>query len=146
MESQKLSKPVRIISWILQIVVAFVLLQTIPFKFLGAAIPGGELSVKLFTVIGAEPWGRYVVGLMELIGGVFILWPRYIWFGAAVSFFVMLGAVLTHLFKIGIVVHDAAGNVVFGPDLFIQATVAMVFAAIVFVIRRKSSPFVGSRL
>ncbi|MEM9227630.1 MAG: DoxX family protein, partial [Verrucomicrobiota bacterium] len=110
MNPVKLSKPALYTSWILQLVVAFVLLQTIPFKFSGA-----PETVALFKAIGAEPWGRYVVGVFELVGGVLILVPKTIWLGALVSGFTMLGAVLTHLFKIGITVKDAAGDVIFGP-------------------------------
>ena len=48
-----LTKKQNVLSWILQIAVAVVLLQTLFFKFTGAAE-----SVYIFTKLGAEPWGR----------------------------------------------------------------------------------------
>ena len=50
-----LSKPLVCVSWILQIVVAAILAQTLYFKFTAA-----EESVYIFTTLGIEPWGRIV--------------------------------------------------------------------------------------
>ena len=41
------------VSWALQLVVAGILLQTLFFKFTGAAE-----SVYIFSTLGVEPWGR----------------------------------------------------------------------------------------
>jgi hypothetical protein len=41
------------VSWLLQIVVAVILLQTLFFKFTGA-----EESVYIFSTLSLEPWGR----------------------------------------------------------------------------------------
>ena len=50
------------LSWLLQVVVAVILLQTLFFKFTGAAE-----SVYIFSTLGAEPWGRLGSGVVELI-------------------------------------------------------------------------------
>ena len=48
----------RILSWLLRLTAAFILLQTLFFKFTGA-----EESVYIFSTLGVEPWGRYASGL-----------------------------------------------------------------------------------
>ena len=50
--------------WILRLVPALILLQTLYFKF--TAQPE---SVRLFTVLGMEPYGRIGTGILELIAG-----------------------------------------------------------------------------
>jgi uncharacterized membrane protein YphA (DoxX/SURF4 family) len=56
--------------WILRLVPAIILLQTLYFKF--TAHPE---SVKLFTEIGMEPWGRIGTGIIELIAATLLLIP-----------------------------------------------------------------------
>ena len=51
-----------ILSWILRLVAAIILAQTLFFKFSGA-----EESRYIFSTIGMEPWGRYLVGTSELV-------------------------------------------------------------------------------
>ena len=57
-------------SWVLQLLVAGILLQTLFFKFTGAAE-----SVYIFSTLGAEPWGRVGSGVVELIASVLLLIP-----------------------------------------------------------------------
>ena len=56
-DMHSLSKTQTIVSWLLQLVAAGILLQTLFFKFTGA-----EESVYIFTTLGVEPWGRIRVG------------------------------------------------------------------------------------
>ena len=56
-----ISKPMRITSWVLQIIAAVILGQTLFFKFSGA-----EETKALFEVLGAEPAGRYATAVLEL--------------------------------------------------------------------------------
>ena len=65
------------LSWLLQIVVAVILLQTLFFKFTGA-----PESIYIFTTVGAEPWGRYGSGVMELVAAVLLLIPGTVAIGA----------------------------------------------------------------
>lgn len=112
----------KIISWILRIVVALIMLQTLYFKFTGA-----EESIKLFTLIGMEPWGRYGVGALELIASILLLLPKTKVLGAGMGVGLMSGALFFHLTQIGIV--DASGN----ATLFIYACVAFISCAILLV-------------
>ena len=84
------------ILWIIRLIAAVILLQTLYFKF--TAHPE---SVTLFTKLGAEPWGRIGTGIIELITGVLLLIPSYTRFGAVLAFGLMVGAISSHLLVIG---------------------------------------------
>lgn len=91
-------KPLTIFTWILRLLAALILLQTLYFKF-----TGHEQSVKLFTLLGMEPWGRIGTGILELIAAVLLLIPRTTVYGAGLGVGLMAGAIFFHLTKLGIV-------------------------------------------
>ncbi len=99
-----ISRNQAIVSWILQIVAALILGQTLFFKFTGA-----PEAVALFVKLGAEPWGRYAVALGELTAVILLLVPRTIPLGALLTVALMVGAIGSHLTKLGIVVEDDGG-------------------------------------
>ncbi len=92
------------LDWALRIVAAVILLQTLFFKFTGAAE-----SVYIFETLGAEPAGRIGSGVAELIASILLLWPGKQAFGALLGMGVMGGALLSHLTVLGIVVQDDGG-------------------------------------
>jgi hypothetical protein len=117
---------VRIADWILRLVAAVILLQTLYFKFLGA-----EESVWIFSQLGVEPWGRYASGVVELIAALLLLVPATAGIGAALGVGLMGGAILSHLLVLGIEVHDDGGL------LFILAIVVFVACALVLARHRE---------
>lgn len=90
--------------WALRIVAAFLLLQTLFFKFTGA-----EESIYIFSTLGMEPWGRIGSGVLELIASILILYPRTTYIGAALGAGLMSGAIFFHLTKLGISVKGDGG-------------------------------------
>lgn len=104
--------------WAARIVAALIMLQTLFFKFSGA-----EESIYIFTTVGMEPWGRYLVGTGELFAAMFLLVPRTVWLGGLLTVGLMLGAIGMHLTLLGIVVFDDGGQ------LFIYACVTLVLGA-----------------
>ena len=124
------------LTWILRLVAAVILLQTLFFKFSAA-----EESVYIFSTLGIEPWGRIATGVMELMAAVLILLPRTVVIGAVLSIGIMAGAVLSHLFILGMSVrHD-------GGQLFIYALTVLISAIILFWIhRRQLNHFLPARL
>lgn len=90
--------------WILRIVAAGILLQTLFFKFSGA-----KESIYIFSTLGIEPYGRIGSGIAELIAAILILIPRTTWIGALVGCGIMTGAILSHLLVLGIVVENDDG-------------------------------------
>jgi hypothetical protein len=123
------------VSWLLQIVVAVILLQTLFFKFTGA-----EESVYIFSTLGLEPWGRYASGVAELIAAALLLVPGYAAFGALLSLGVISGAIVSHLTKLGIEVKGDGGL------LFGLAVTVFVCSAIILLIRRDELPIIGATL
>jgi uncharacterized membrane protein YphA (DoxX/SURF4 family) len=114
--------------WILRVVAAVILLQTLYFKF--TAQPE---SVKLFTILGMEPWGRIGTGICELIASILILIPRTTLLGALMGLGLMAGAIFFHLTKLGI---NFGGDVV----LFAYAVITFVCCLLLIIIYRKKIP------
>jgi uncharacterized membrane protein YphA (DoxX/SURF4 family) len=135
-----MSKSLTITSWILQIVVAAILFQTLFFKFTGAAE-----SKYIFTRLGLEPWGRIGSGVVELIACILLLHPRTVTLGAILAIGVISGAIMSHLTKLGIVVVNSDGTRD-GGLLFILALIVFIGSAIILVLRRAQIPVIGPRL
>ncbi|WP_431210335.1 DoxX family protein [Puia sp. P3] len=91
--------------WILRILAALIMLQTLFYKFSGA-----EESIYIFSKLGIEPWGRIATGIGELIASVLILIPATTVFGAILGTGLMSGAIFFHLTRLGIVVKDDSGQ------------------------------------
>jgi hypothetical protein len=124
---------VKVASWVVQIVVAAILAQTLYFKFTGA-----EESVHIFITLGVEPWGRLGTGLLELVAVVLLLAPRAVVVGALLTVALMLGAIGAHLTKLGIVVQDDGGL------LFALAVFNLLGVLLVTFLRRRELPVIGS--
>ncbi|EPG65917.1 DoxX family protein [Leptospira wolffii] len=92
------------ISTTLAVFSALVFIQTLFFKFTGASE-----SVKIFSTLGIEPWGRIGTGSVEFIIATLLVFPASRFIGALVGFGLMVGAVLSHLLFLGIVVDDDGG-------------------------------------
>jgi len=127
-----LTRTQTVVTWLAQLTVAVILLQTLFFKFTGA-----EESVHIFTTVGAEPWGRIGSGVIELIASILLLIPAGAPIGAALAMESMAGAILTHLTLLGIEVKGDGGL------LFALALTALVGSAIVLLVRRAQLPVVG---
>ncbi len=61
----------------------------------------GSHWVVLFHRIGAGEWFRYLTGVIEVLGGVFVLIPKTLMLGLAMLAVTMAGAVLIVAFVIG---------------------------------------------
>jgi uncharacterized membrane protein YphA (DoxX/SURF4 family) len=94
-----------ILIWVFRLTAAIILLQTLYFKFTGA-----EESVYIFSILGMEPYGRIGSGIVELIAAILILIPRTTLLGALLGAGVMLGAIFSHLFVLGINVQNDGGE------------------------------------
>ena len=94
----------QLITWILRITASVILLQTLYFKFTGA-----PESIYIFSTLGIEPYGRIGSGIAELIVVILLLIPKTTWLGALGGCGVMTGAILSHLFVLGIEVKNDSG-------------------------------------
>lgn len=123
-----------ILIWMLRLVAAVILLQTLYFKFTGA-----PESIYIFTKVGAEPWGRIGSGVVELIAAVLLLVPRTSWLGALIAIGVMAGAIFSHLTLLGIEVQGDKGL------LFFLAITVFVSSAVILFFSRTQLPIIGQR-
>lgn len=106
--------------WIVKLVAAGILVQTLYFKFSGA-----EESVYIFSTLGMEPYGRIGSGVVELIAALLLLIPRTALLGALLGAGTMAGALLSHLAFLGIEVKNDGGT------LFILAIITFLCCLIV---------------
>ena len=118
--------------FVLRIVIAVILLQTLRYKFL--AHPD---SVYIFSTLGLEPYGRIGIGVMELIASVLLFPKRTIWLGALLSVGLMAGALFSHLTQLGIEVKNDGGT------LFYMAFVTWTLGLVVLWDERKNIPFIN---
>ncbi|MGH7702496.1 MAG: DoxX family protein [Gemmatimonadales bacterium] len=114
-----------ILSWVAQLIAAAILATAGGAKLAGAADP-----VALFTLLGVEPWGRLLLGTFEVLTTLLLLWPRTAALGGLLGAGLMLGAIGTHLFKIGI---TYGGD----PSLFILACVVLIACLATVWLRRR---------
>jgi hypothetical protein len=119
-----------VIIWMLRLLAAGIMFQTLFFKFSAA-----EESVYIFSAIGMEPWGRIGIGILEFVAVVLILNLRTIAFGAVLGMGLMAGAIFFHLTILGIVVKDDGGQ------LFIYALLVFLSCFALAVIFRKDLYF-----
>lgn len=98
-------KTQEIVLWVAKLVATVIMLQTLYFKFTGA-----EESVYIFSKVGIEPWGRILTGVSELIASALILLPMTTIFGALMAIGIMSGAIVVHLFILGIEVKGDHGQ------------------------------------
>ncbi len=128
----KLSSIPLAVSWALQLLVAGILLQTLFFKFTGAAE-----SVYIFSTLGAEPWGRIGSGVVELIAALLLLFPATITMGAILALGVIAGAIVSHLTVLGVEVQGDGGL------LFFLALAVFVSSVAILFLRRGDIPVLG---
>ncbi|HMC02384.1 MAG TPA: DoxX family protein [Flavobacteriaceae bacterium] len=123
------------IPFILRIVVALILIQTLRFKF--TAHPD---SVYIFETVGLEPTGRIGIGILELVAGILLLIPKTVWAGALLTLGLIGGAIFMHLTLLGIEVNNDKGV------LFITAVVTFILSFIILYLYRKNIPIIGAKL
>ncbi|EMO60802.1 hypothetical protein LEP1GSC133_3581 [Leptospira borgpetersenii serovar Pomona str. 200901868] len=97
----------KLLLYCLRTIVAFILLQTLFYKFTGASE-----SVAIFSKLGVEPWGRIGTGILELVVSILLFLPGWNWLGSFLGLGLMSGAVFSHLFVIGIE-QDNDGGLLF---------------------------------
>ncbi len=120
----------KVFDWIARIAAAAILLQTLYFKLLGF-----DESVFIFTELGVEPWGRIATRIFEFIAAVLLLTPRTVWIGCVLTVGLMVGAILSHLFVLGIEIQNDGGL------LFALAVIVAICGTVSFFCHRSDIPF-----
>lgn len=135
--NRPLTKGLSTTSWILQLVAAVILFQTLFFKFSGA-----KESIYIFSTVGMEPWGRIGSGVVELIASVMLVIPTTVTVGAIIALVTISGAIFFHLTKLGIALPAVNDQ----GELFVLAVVVFVVSLAILFIRRAEIPMIGNRL
>ena len=87
-----MGKPLNIVLWTLQVLVALAFVAAGSGKLLGSS----EM-IALFDAVGIGQWFRYVTGSLEVLGALLLIVPGTTAFGAVLLACVMAGAVVAHL-------------------------------------------------
>ncbi|HYG02726.1 MAG TPA: DoxX family membrane protein [Chryseosolibacter sp.] len=114
------------VMWLLRLVAAFIMVQSLFFKFSGA-----DESVYIFSMLGIEPWGRIGTAIVELLASILLLIPGTSWLGAGLGLATMSGAIFFHLTRLGVEVKNDGGQ------LFIYAIITWVCCLVVVVIEKQ---------
>lgn len=123
----------KLIVWPLQLICAAIL-----FGAAWAKLSSQPLDIILFTDLGMEPTGRYVVGIVELLSAIFLLTNRLAATGAFLAIGTMCGAIIAHASILGYNVMGDNGRHI------LMLIVVFVSSLIVAVIRKKDLPFIGN--
>jgi uncharacterized membrane protein YphA (DoxX/SURF4 family) len=118
-----------ILAWTLRLIAAIIMLQTLYFKFTAA-----EESVYIFSTLGMEPWGRIGTGILELTASILLFVPKTTLLGALLALGIMGGAILSHIFFLGIPVMGDNGQ------LFIYALLVFLSALGLLYLQRHDLP------
>ena len=86
-----------------RLLVVFIIGQTLPFKY-----SGHPDSVWIFEQMGWEPWGRYLIALIETSAVILLLTKRYI-AGAIISLSLISAANFMHFTRLGFDVNGDGG-------------------------------------
>ena len=128
------SKAFVITSWVLRLIVAVILLQTLFFKFSAA-----KESIYIFSTLGVEPWGRIGSGIFELIASILLFIPSTTTVGAAMALAATGSAIVFHLTRLGIALTAVGDH----GELFALAVVVTVCSIGVLVLHRQELPLIG---
>ena len=120
----------RIASWIAQIAVAFILGQTLYFKFTYAP----ETQI-IFADLGGRP-AATIVGIVELICAILLVIPAAAVYGALLALAAISGAIGLHLTVLGIAIRNPATNESDGGVLFLLAVLVALGSIAILAIRR----------
>lgn len=112
------------INFLLRLIVAIILIQSLYFKFTGHA-----QAIHIFSTLGAEPWGRIFLGIVESIVGVSLLIPKTKVIATWAALGIMIGALGTHLLTpLGVVVEWGENSD--QGQLFLMALIAFLLCTI----------------
>lgn len=121
------------ISFTIRFLVAIILLQSLYFKF-----GSHEQAIHIFSTLGVEPWGRFLIGGIELVLAIAILLPITKSIANTLTGLLMIGAIGAHLFTpLGIVVRWNGQND--GGQLFAMGVAVIILCVVQMGIEKSSA-------
>jgi uncharacterized membrane protein YphA (DoxX/SURF4 family) len=118
-----------------RIVIAFILLQTLYFKFGIGGEEAMQESKEIFGMIAFEAFGdasyepymRIGTGILELVASILLLLNATAYLGAILGAGLMGGAILSHLLFIGIEVRGDNGQLFIIAVIVLLASIKVLF-------------------
>ncbi|MSU60023.1 MAG: DoxX family protein [Pedosphaera sp.] len=95
-EADTFTRRQKVVIGICSLVAAAIMIETLFFKFTGAAE-----SKYIFSKMGTEPWMRWTQGIWELLASIGLLLPRMRWAGGILTTGAMAAAILSHMTWLG---------------------------------------------
>lgn len=95
-------------------------------------------AVMLFTELGMEPTGRYLIGIIEGFSALLLITNRAAATGALLSVGTMLGALIAHVTVLGFNVMGDHGKHV------LLLCIVLTFSLVVAILRRQQLPLIGN--
>ena len=121
--------------WVCQVIAAAVMVAAGFIK-----LQGGPVDIFIFEKLGMEPFGRYLITVLEFTAGILLVWPSFSVLGALLSVGTMIGASIAHATVLGFSVQGDGGMHV-GLLVLVFVTSGVVLWA-----RRRSLPVIGATL
>ncbi|MBC6400099.1 MAG: DoxX family protein [Ekhidna sp.] len=104
-----------------RLIIIIIIGQTLPFKYLGA-----DESIWIFTQMGWEPWGRYMIAIIETVA-IILLISRWYIVGAIITLSIISAANFMHFTRLGFNINGDGG-------LLFGLSVAVVICSLMVVI------------
>ena len=138
MSGSKQPKPLLIVSIVLRLAVAGIFLMMAFTK-----LTGQPDARWIFEQVGLGDAGMYATGAAELVAAVLLLVPKTTVYGALLAMLVVLGAIGSHLTKLGISpvlpstktpeMPQGQGD----PSMFGMAVAVLVFSVVIVLLNRR---------
>lgn len=98
---KSLSMKIKLIMiWIFVLVASVILIYNSYIK-----LSSNSGAVQLFSGLGLEPYGRFGLGLLELLAALLLINPGTVKYGAVLGSVLMAGVVFIHITKLGIALN-----------------------------------------
>jgi putative oxidoreductase len=95
-------------------------------------------SVHIFQQLEMEPFGRYLIGLLEIAASALLLTRVYAASGAMLSLSIMLGGLIAHVSELGLIIHNDNGYTSLLMIVLLIASTSIAY------LDRFHIPFIGS--
>lgn len=86
-----------------RLIIVLIIGQTLPFKYMGA-----EESKFIFEQMNWEPWGRYMIAVIETVAIVLLL-TRYYIIGGIITLSIISAANFMHFTRLGFDINEDGG-------------------------------------
>lgn len=121
--------------WICQLVAAFIIGGAGVLKLMG-----NPVDIFVFSQLGMEPFGRYLIAILEALASLLLFSGTFAAPGALLAIGTMMGAAIAHITVLG---FDVQGD---GGMHIAFLTTVVLSAGSVLLARRRELPLVGSTL